>query len=66
MRGTVVPWQVVKWQAGKETEDLGELGAEVAPEPFRHRTSAQRMRWFRRGYDTGTLEACDTCAASEP
>ncbi|MGH8135952.1 MAG: neutral zinc metallopeptidase [Steroidobacteraceae bacterium] len=25
-----------------------------------HGTSGQRMRWFRNGFDTGKLEACDT------
>jgi uncharacterized protein len=35
-------------------------GRRVNPETFTHGTSAQRMRWFRRGFDTGKLEACDT------
>jgi len=32
----------------------------VVPESFNHGTSAQRKRWFRRGYESGELEACDT------
>jgi uncharacterized protein len=32
----------------------------VAPETFTHGTSAQRVRWFRRGLDSGDLRACDT------
>jgi predicted metalloprotease len=32
----------------------------VVPESFTHGTSAQRKSWFRRGYQSGTLEACDT------
>ena len=32
----------------------------VVPESFTHGTSAQRMGWFRRGYESGRLEACDT------
>jgi predicted metalloprotease len=32
----------------------------VVPESFTHGTSEQRMSWFRRGLDTGELEACDT------
>lgn len=32
----------------------------VVPEAFTHGTSAQRMKWFRRGYDTGNMRACDT------
>ena len=35
-------------------------GREAAPETFTHGTSAQRVRWFRRGYDTGELRSCDT------
>jgi uncharacterized protein len=32
----------------------------VVPEKFTHGTSAQRTEWFRRGFDTGKLDACDT------
>jgi len=35
-------------------------GHRVNPETFTHGTSAQRMKWFRRGFDTGRLEACET------
>lgn len=34
----------------------------VQPESFTHGTSEQRARWFRRGLDSGRLEACDTFA----
>lgn len=37
----------------------------VTPDSFTHGTSAQRVRWFTRGYDTGKLEACDTFGASQ-
>lgn len=40
-------------------------GHEVNPETFTHGTSAQRVRWFRRGFDTGRFDACDTFSASE-
>jgi predicted metalloprotease len=33
---------------------------QVVPDSFTHGTSGQRMRWFRNGFDTGTLEACDS------
>lgn len=39
-----------------------EGGVDVNPETFTHGTSAQRMKWFRRGFDVGKLEACDTFA----
>jgi uncharacterized protein len=32
----------------------------VEPEKFTHGTAEQRARWFRRGYDSGDLDACDT------
>ncbi len=32
----------------------------VVPDSFTHGSSAQRARWFRRGYENGTLQACDT------
>jgi uncharacterized protein len=32
----------------------------VAPESFTHGSSAQRMEWFKRGFDRGQVDACDT------
>ncbi len=32
----------------------------VVPESFTHGTSAQRVEWFQRGFDRGSVEACDT------
>ena len=32
----------------------------AVPETFTHGTSAQRIRWFRSGFDSGKLQACDT------
>lgn len=36
----------------------------VAPESFTHGSSEQRVRWFRRGFESGDAGACDTFAAS--
>ncbi len=36
---------------------------DINPETFTHGTSEQRMRWFRIGFDRGTLAACDTFSA---
>jgi uncharacterized protein len=36
----------------------------VSQESFTHGSSEQRARWFRRGAESGSLEACDTFAAS--
>ena len=33
---------------------------EVVPESFTHGTSAQRMRWFKKGYQTGDINQGDT------
>lgn len=32
----------------------------VVPDAFTHGTSAQRMEWFTRGLETGSVQACDT------
>jgi hypothetical protein len=32
----------------------------VNPESFTHGTSAERVQWFRRGLDSGRIDACDT------
>jgi predicted metalloprotease len=37
----------------------------VVPDAFTHGSSEQRVRWFRRGLEAGTPEACDTFAAQE-
>jgi predicted metalloprotease len=37
----------------------------VVPEAFTHGTSAQRVRWFKRGLETGQPQACDTFTARE-
>lgn len=34
----------------------------VDPNKFSHGTSEQRMRWFRRGFDSGDARQCDTFA----
>lgn len=35
----------------------------VTPDSFTHGTSEQRMRWFKRGFDTGNMAQCDTFKA---
>lgn len=32
----------------------------VAPESFTHGSSEQRVRWFKRGLESGSVQACDT------
>jgi len=38
----------------------------IVPDAFTHGTSAQRVRWFRHGLETGQVQACDTFSATEP
>ena len=37
----------------------------VVPESFTHGSSAQRVRWFKRGIDSGDPGQCDTFTASK-
>ncbi|HEX8391933.1 MAG TPA: neutral zinc metallopeptidase [Longimicrobium sp.] len=32
----------------------------VVPESFTHGSSAQRVRWFQQGFQSGSMESCDT------
>ena len=40
-------------------------GGGVHPDSFTHGTSEQRVRWFKRGYETGDLRQCDTFNADD-
>ena len=37
---------------------------QVTPDSFTHGTSAQRVRWFRTGLETGEVSSCDTFEAT--
>ena len=37
----------------------------VVPDSFTHGTSAQRVRWFRRGIESGQMSACNTFEARQ-
>lgn len=41
-----------------------ETSGRVQPETWTHGSAAARSRWFKNGFDNGTLEACDTFKAS--
>ena len=36
---------------------------EVVPDAFTHGTSAQRMYWFKKGFETGDINQGDTFSA---
>ncbi len=37
----------------------------VVPDSFTHGSSAQRIRWFKTGFEGGSMKACDTFAARD-
>jgi hypothetical protein len=37
----------------------------VVPDSFTHGSAEQRVRWFRRGFESGDIARCDTFAARE-
>ena len=37
----------------------------VVPDAFSHGTSEQRVRWFKRGFELGDVNACDTFASRQ-
>ena len=37
----------------------------VVPDAFTHGSSAQRVRWFRKGLESGQVKACDTFSAQD-
>jgi uncharacterized protein len=41
-----------------------ESQGQVVPESFTHGTSEQRVRWFKRGFESGRMEDCNTFDAS--
>ncbi len=41
-----------------------QAGGSASPETFTHGSSEQRMRWFRRGLETGEMDACATFGAT--
>jgi predicted metalloprotease len=51
-------------QIGDDTLQRRSQG-EVVPDAFTHGTSEQRVRWFRRGFETGDFSQGDTFTARE-
>jgi len=51
-------------QIGDDTLQKQARGYAV-PDSFTHGSSAERVRWFRAGFSSGSLKSCDTFAASQ-
>ena len=51
-------------QIGDDTLQRRSRGT-VVPESFTHGTSEQRVTWFRRGIESGQIDACNTVAAEQ-
>jgi len=49
-------------QIGDDTLQRKSSGT-VRPDAFTHGTSAQRVHWFTQGYQTGSVQSCDTFSA---
>jgi len=67
--GTLEPGDVEEaMNAAKQIGDdtlQRNAGRRPMPHTFTHGTSAQRMRWFRRGFESGDLAGCDTFGARQ-
>jgi uncharacterized protein len=50
-------------QIGDDTLQRRARGT-IVPESFTHGTSAQRVAWFKRGVDSGQIDACDAFSAA--
>ena len=51
-------------QIGDDTLQRHARGT-VVPESFTHGSSAQRVRWFKQGWQSGQVESCDTFSAQQ-
>ncbi len=51
-------------QIGDDTLQRKASGT-VVPETFTHGTSAQRVRWFKQGFDQGDVDQCNTFQARD-
>ena len=51
-------------QIGDDTLQRKSRGA-VVPESFTHGTSAQRVGWFKRGFESGVVDHCNTFEARQ-
>lgn len=63
-RGDIAEAMNAAKQIGDDTLQRN-AGQRVQPHTFTHGTSAQRQRWFARGFESGRLNDCDTFSAAQ-
>ena len=63
-RGDIAEAMNAAAQIGDDTLQRN-AGQTVQPHTFSHGTSAQRQRWFKTGYDTAQVTACDTFSTDD-
>jgi predicted metalloprotease len=63
-RGDIAEAMNAAEQIGDDTLQRN-AGQRPMPDSFTHGTSEQRQRWFERGYENPTLDACDTLSARD-
>ena len=51
-------------QIGDDTLQRRSQGT-VVPDTFTHGTSAQRVNWFKRGFQSGSVDQCNTFDARQ-
>lgn len=63
-RGDIAEAMNAAEQIGDDTL-MRNAGRRPMPDSFTHGTSEQRQRWFATGFESGSLNACDTFAAAD-
>lgn len=63
-RGDIAEAMNAAAQIGDDTLQRN-AGQTVQPHTFSHGTSQQRQRWFKTGYDTAQITACDTFSTDD-
>jgi predicted metalloprotease len=46
------------------SQQIRDMQGQVVPESFTPGSAMQRAEWFRRGLDSGSMQACDTFSQS--
>ncbi|MEE4263655.1 MAG: neutral zinc metallopeptidase [Desulfobacteraceae bacterium] len=58
----------MRWTGGRRSSNFEDRLQKrsrgyVTPDSFTHGSSAQRVRWFRQGLETGNVSQCNTLKA---